>query len=87
MPAMTLVVRGSGLSIVSGLRAACAVRFSLRYVERAEFAATEWTQVETLLRPEYVPILVAMFSSASWAASSASAEYGSTLRQIRSTRG
>ncbi len=67
MPAITLVVRGSGRSSWSGLCAAWARRFSLRYVDRAEFAATECTQVEKLLRPEYVSILVAMLISASWA--------------------
>ena len=81
VPAMTLVVRGSGRSI-----AACSVGswgvaclFIRRYVERALFMATTCSQVVNRPRPFHDPILAATLISASWQASSASGRWGSTL--------
>ena len=75
MPAMTLVVRGSGLSSERVADAAAiAWFFSRRYVERAELTATACIQVVNRPLPCHEPILLAMLISASWQASSASPE-------------
>ena len=76
MPAMTLVVRGSGLCIASCASgsAATAWFFIRRYVDRAELTATTCSQVVKRPRPFQVPILAATLINASWQASSASPE-------------
>ena len=74
MPAITLVVRGSGLCIAATPvgSAATAWFFIRRYVDRAEFIATTCSQVVNRPVPFHEPILLATLIIASWQASSAS---------------
>ncbi len=72
LPAITLVVRGSGLVGSSSVGRSALRRLRVRYVDRALLEATACSQVVNLLRPAKPPILVATSSSASWVASSAS---------------
>ena len=75
MPAMTLVVRGSGRSWAPSSKSVGVARFfSRRYVVRALLTDTMCSHVVNRPRPPHEPILVATLSIASWQASSASPE-------------